>query len=371
MDIEARQIITRARSRLILSKPFFGYLSLYLEPEERCDLVVPTMGTDGVKLYYDPGFIKSFSIDLIMGVIAHEVCHAAFGDIWRRGNRDKIRWNIASDAVRNYHLLEDGFQLPAGCIQIKGAGDLSVEELYEELIDEDGSTGKTLDDHNIWDEAKEELTLKEAKELEQKWRENTSRARQICKLQGIDAGSFEDLIDDLLEPKISWRELLRNYIISSTKNDFRLIPPSKRHLWRGLYLPSTYGEEIELVFALDVSGSMSNEELKDGLSEVKGICEQFTNYTIHFFQCDWDIQEYRQLTTYNFDFPKKIKGRGGTRSQPVFEEVSKRGISPGCLIYFTDLYTVFPDSPPPYPVIWLVTESKTEVPFGKVIKYKR
>ena len=113
------------------------------------------------------------------------------------------------------------------------------------------------------------------------------------------------MVDQLLEPRLSWRELLRNSIVSSAKNDYRLIPPNKRHIWRGIYLPSSWGEDVEVAFIVDSSGSMSNDELRDGLSELKGICEQFDSYRIWFAQCDWDLQELIELNPYNFEFAQQ------------------------------------------------------------------
>jgi predicted metal-dependent peptidase len=243
--------------------------------------------------------------------------------------------------------------------------------------------GEVKDDHSQWgkaggngDTGSKELeewgkslanAQRRVEELADKWKHWVSQARQIAKSQGVGMGSLESEIDELLEPKLPWRELLRNFILASTKSNYRICPPNRRHIWRGLYLPSIYGEDIEVGFAIDTSGSMSDEDIKEGLSEVKSICEQFESYTVHLFQCDYGIQEYRELTAYDFDFPDKIKGRGGTSFVPVFEDIAERNITLACLVYVTDGYGTFPEIPPEYPVIWLTHSKDVEFPFGEVI----
>jgi len=405
MDEQAAKKITRARAQLILRKPFFGYLAIHLEPKEvpteamRC----PTMGTDGEKLYYVAEFVNQQSDELLQSIICHECLHCAFGHCWRIGDRDPLRWNLATDGAVNYQLQEQGFQLPEGVVILPEAENLSAEELYLRIRQEEQKftvsgaggesrdiEGKSSDDHSQWgktgngDEGKNGGSSKEmqdignglaraehsAREMQDRWKEWASQARQLAKSQGAGIGSLEQQIDELLEPKLPWRELLRNFMLSAAKSNYRLMPPNRKHLWRGLYLPSSFGTEIEIVFAIDTSGSMSDEEVIEGLSEVKSICDMFENYTIHLYQADYGIQEYKELTAYNFDFPDKIKGRGGTSFCHVFEDIKEKNINPACIIYFTDLMGDFPDQSPQYPVIWLAT-SEHDVPFGEVIRYEK
>jgi len=383
MSIDAERKITKARAQLLLRKPFFGYLSTFLKMVESNDMLMPTMGTDGKHLYYDTDFIDKCGNDELQCIICHEILHLALGHLWRKGGRDDIvllqdgtpllKWNIAADAVANFHLQQQGFNLPQKSVQMSDAAKLSAEEIYAKINPKKQAVvGVLLDDHDSWKKAtggegKEgkgtkgaakdfSKVEKEAKQLESKWKQLTAQARQVEKSQGRGMGSLEEMIDELIEPKLSWRELLRNAIISSVKNDYRLIPPNKKHLWRGIYLPSTYGEEVEIAYAVDTSGSMSTEEVKEGLSELKGVCDSFQSYKIHFFQCDDGIQQYKELTSYNFEFPKKIRGRGGTSFVPVFEDIDKRGIRPGILVYFTDGWGTSPTSKPGYSVIWLITD---------------
>lgn len=419
MNEDIRKKITRARSQLILHKPFFGYLSTYLEPLE--DEGCPTMGTDGVHLFYNPDFVDSLDMETLQAVLAHEVFHPAFGHIWRRGARDPIRFNLAADSVDNAWLLAEGFKLPPGAIlsgasheEIEEVKKLSAEEVYEKLkvpppprggkggagkgkAGGDGGAdkgkgatistpggdvsadGKQFDDHSVWDKKKDgEDWLEKTKKMEQEWREQVSRARQIVKSQGKGMGNVDELVDELLEPRMNWKEFLRNFILSSVITDYQICPPSKRHLWRGIHLPSPKkSDAIEVAFIVDTSGSMSTDEIRDGLSELKGILQQFESFRIWYVECDWDIQRIIELTpyTYNLDEVKKIKGRVGTRFPVahIVEQIqNEKGGEPSAIVYFTDGYGNVEGSMVNLPVIWLLCQKHDFKPgFGAVVEYTR
>ena len=91
----------------VLSKfPLLGATmsNLKFKEEKR----VPTACTDGQTVYYSPDFMKSLSYDEKTFVVAHEVMHVAFDHIKRSKNKDPQIWNIATDAVINQILKEQG-----------------------------------------------------------------------------------------------------------------------------------------------------------------------------------------------------------------------------------------------------------------------
>jgi predicted metal-dependent peptidase len=334
-------------------------------------------------MYYNNDYINTLSDDEICGLIAHEVAHVAFGDLWRRENRNVELWNIATDIIRNTILSNDGFRLPEGGIATNIPNhirnkimSMSVEDIYELISKPDDEicnivkSGKLSDDHSMWGKAEIEPGLKE------EWRENVSRTRQLIKTQGLATDNLDDIINDLLEPKLNWRELLHNAILNSIKNDYRLIPPNKRHIWRNMYLPSLkLDEQLDVAFVVDTSGSMSANDVAQGLTELVNICNQFSNYRIFYVQADYNIQSIIEITPGNLDIEKikKITGRGGTRF-PVSEIVDKiyheYNTTPLMLIYFTDGYGGIAGHEPDCQVIWLVTSQNNFNPeFGVVIKY--
>ncbi len=174
---------------------------------------------------------------------------------------------------------------------------------------------------------------------------------------------------DLLQPKLDWKTILRDMITSCGKNDFRMMPPNKEYLWQKIYLPSLMGEEINIAIGIDTSGSISDEEILEFLSEVKGICDAYEQYTIYLFTCDAAI--HGSWTLHPFDsLPKVMGGRGGTSYVPVFEAAKK--LPPfSFLVYLTDLYPNDSYPPTPYfPVIWVSVSDQTP-PYGRLIKLPR
>lgn len=390
MNVESK--IIRERVQLLLNYPFFGTLALGLEPEERRDMPMPTMATDGRKLYYDPDWVASLIPEQLRAVICHEVMHNALQHLWRMETRDMDKWNIATDETVNLLLNKEGFQLPQGVLMDKKFDNMSAEQIYVLLPDPPKNKITTLDWHGEWGKGEEEEgkaggTGREGEEskdngngetLEQTWRSRVAQAATAARMQGKLPGSMEGIVQDILEPRLNWRVLLRNFIQSAVKNNYRIVPPNKKHLWRNIYLPSVTGEKLEIAFAVDTSGSMTGrrqkrgvtyEEFMEGIAEVKGITEQFEDYVVHFYMADAAVQEYLELTPYE-TWPEKMReGRGGTDFRPVLDHIQENNLDISCLVYFTDCYGYFPDSPPEYPVLWLVTTDHP-IPWGERIEMR-
>ena len=104
MELERR--IAKAKTALILEHPFFGNLAMNMPFEISKD--VPTAATNGDRVLFNPDFCKPLSDEELLFLVAHEVCHPMFEHIFRRGERDKFKWNYAGDAVINPMLEDEG-----------------------------------------------------------------------------------------------------------------------------------------------------------------------------------------------------------------------------------------------------------------------
>ena len=81
---------------------------------------------------------------------------------------------------------------------------------------------------------------------------------------------------------MNWRELLRMQLESTIKSDFTWMRASRRGWHMDAVMPGMKNDEmIDIAISIDASGSMSEKILKDILSEVAGIMEQFSSYRIH------------------------------------------------------------------------------------------
>jgi hypothetical protein len=195
------------------------------------------------------------------------------------------------------------------------------------------------------------------------WKRRVIAAATAARLRGTLPAAMVRPLEHLLEPVCPWQEILAQFVHALFRNDYRFLPPNRRFLASGIYLPSVRGEHIDLVVAIDTSGSISGEILRRFGSEMRGILLSVPSYTVHLLACDAAIAVEQTFESEEpFEIPE-LKGGGGTDFRPVFERVASEGWDVDLLVYMTDAQGRFPDKPPEYDVLWLLSESG-EVPFG-------
>jgi predicted metal-dependent peptidase len=212
------------------------------------------------------------------------------------------------------------------------------------------------------------LSSSEREALAVQWQQRLAGAAQQAAQAGKLGGELARMVDFLLQPQLPWRMLLARYMTTVARDDYSYSRPNSR---RGdpAILPSLRSAQINLVVALDVSGSVSGTEMTEFLSEVDALKGQM-RARITLLACDaklapdapWCFEPWEA-----FALPRSFKGGGGTNFNPVFEWVSAQDMQPDLLVYFTDAQGRFPDLAPAYPVIWLV-KGKTPVPWGQRVQ---
>ncbi|HEV2283457.1 MAG TPA: VWA-like domain-containing protein [bacterium] len=389
------EIIRIKKATLLAKYPFFGVLISYLKSEghpaawfeERG--LFPTMATDGVRLLCAHEFVRKLQQDplrdLVMGVLAHEVLHACLGHIWRRQHREPLLWNIAVDMVDNFILTQNQIDLPDDCVTIpSGWEKLSEEEIYERLRKNVNQTlvqaaaQSSLGAGDVLPppmpgsgSGQDGLNGKDGVSgtgdpLAKTWKDRLIRAAQVAKSQGRLPAGISEIVDDLLRPQQDWRTLLALFV-QPHAHDYDWLRPDRRLLGAyGLYLPTLFGEKIEdLVVAIDTSGSISRDELRTFLSELRGILQAYPHMHVYLVTCDAQVYAFQELTGQD-PVPTEIQGRGGTDFRPVFDEIETRGLLPSAAVFLTDGMRDYPDEAPPYPVLWVLTPTHQEPPFGTV-----
>jgi len=377
--MDVKNLISKARAGLILDHPFFGTIALKLKITE--DKTLPTyMATDGFCLSYNPKLIQEISLSEIKGVIAHEVMHIAMLHHLREGNRNHVKWNYACDYAINPILRDSGFDLPKDTLGNRFRG-MEAEKIYNLLPETNSKKGKNLYKELGIGEVKkpqkgngQEYTEAELKELEGEAKVMIAQAAQVAKSCGKLPAGFDRLIEDILEPVIPWREVLRRFIQEHAKNDYTWKYPNRRYLYQGLYLPSLYSDEIgQIIVAIDTSGSISNNELKQFTGEISDIVNEVGINEVKVIYCDSKVHN-TQSFIQGEPVTLKAKGGGGTDYKPVFSYIEKKQDNPVCLVYLTDGYcSSFPEKAPSYSVLWVIThegDSHFSPPFGETIKMK-
>lgn len=213
------------------------------------------------------------------------------------------------------------------------------------------------------------------------WQDEVVNAAQAAKRQGHLPAGIERWIEDIQEPKLPWQQILARTVSNILRRGSTFRNPSRRtSVVRRRFqqsgsggntiLPGPKPDRRPIVVALDTSGSMSEEELTESLSEVHQILKIYRR-PIRVMACDADVhvdEDIRDVT----ELP--IRGGGGTSTTPVFDRIAEepgRAGNPSMLVYFSDLMASFPDQAPSYPVVWVQTGGgePRDVPFGTVVVY--
>ena len=400
-DLETK--LSAARTRLILDKPFLGALVLRLPMLAADPKWCKTTATDARTFYYNPTYMDGLTLDQTQFMLAHEALHCALSHFARREHRAKHRWDLACDLAINPLLVKDGLKPPPGALYMEQFEGMMAEEIYHLIDDMDDET-ETLDQH-IYDQEDSSsgrnsgqskpppqqngqggkrsetetdpdqvgapqpppLSETEREQLSVQWQQRLAGAAQQALQAGKFGGGLARLVDHLLQPQLPWRMLLAKYMTAVSRDDYNYTRPSRRE--GAAIFPSLRSAQVDIVVALDTSGSVSVEEMREFMSEIDAIKGQVrARVTLH--ACDaelaeggpWEFEPWEE-----FKLPVDLKGGGGTRFTPVFDWVYGRDRQPDLLVFFTDAEGEFPAQEPFYPVLWLV-KGKTKVPWGQRVQ---
>lgn len=256
-------------------------------------------------------------------------------------------------------IKKENFEGTIGKVKIKG-----IPEGYE--IEKDDLSGKNPDVHN----SSEQLSEGEKAKLEEELKKQIAEAFAYSKLCGKIPAGLVEIIENILHPKLNWRQILGDFLTKIARRRINWLFPNKKLLLEGVYIPTLRNKKLDIVIAVDTSGSMSRDELVKVFSEINGILKYFNDYSIELIEADAKIAKITKI-----EYPDKLEGekikihgRGGTDYNEVFDYINSTRLRP--LIYFTDLAI---DQFPPiekvkFPVLWICTDRKaTPAPYGWTI----
>lgn len=432
----ASKILENCRVQLLNRHPFVGAIAMSLNIVPIRDCRCETACTDGNSIFFDIDFLSKLSDAEREGVIGHEIWHIVMMHFVRNENRDRNIFNIATDIEVNEILMNDGFTLPKDCCTAKKfnvADNLCAEEYYDILLqrnkynelfnnqnnasdrenrsnensqrnrksrrNQNGNENSNQFDRHIYqhDNIEEEMNSERNdrygkvttdndfnpvfnKNLVEKIRESVIRAaQQVQKSHGTLPGNVQTILDKLLKPQISWKELLAAQITSAFCNKTNWNKPNRRFAYEGLYLPSHQGETLKIGIGVDTSGSCV-ENFNTFITEINSIAKTFGSYEIHLIQCDTQVQKYDLYDEGNplnvEENPVQFKGFGGTNLKPIFDYVNLNELEIDQLIIFTDgaFEFISKDYDPGIPTIWAITGNQDVSPktyeFGEPIFLK-
>ena len=383
LDPGTARMVSSWLLRLHARSAFFTALAMYARFEVSHE--IPTAATDGRTIFINPRFFDTLTTAEQDAVLVHEVLHAALLHVPRRGGRDGRMWNVAADIVVNGMLAKEHYELPAGGLRNQQLEHLSVEEVYEKLLEQqeqeaqdqpqpvpdlleqapgDAQAGDTPGGGQPGDAQARKAAL------EKHWQDAHSKAKVMVEgsLAGQAPAGLARELGSLQPASLDWRSYLWRYLVH-TPTDFQHY--DRRFVGRGMYLETISGENLNVLLAVDTSGSIDRRAVEVFLGEVRGILRAYPHLRCDLYYADAEVYGPHRLTPRSPTPP--IQGGGGTDFRPFFARIPqyRPPWEPSVAIYLTDGFGTFPERAPRCPVLWVVTAGGLDLhrfPFGQAVR---
>ena len=358
--LTAEQRIEKCHVKLMRHKQFCLFSGLFMVGTVTVDETTPTARTNGVNVSYGRAFVESLNDKQLAFLILHENMHKAYRhlQVWEKlWKKNPQLANAACDYVinlqiRDYDPSGNDVEMPTdangealGLIDEKYRGMdahqvfLLLEKEQEEQQGGSGGGAQGMDEHD-WENAQEGTP----EEQEQVAKEIEGALRQGAILAGKMGGNVSREMQDLLTPKVNWKDALRDFVKTSTqgKDQTTWRRLHKRYIGMDIIMPSTYDEKVgSIVVAVDTSGSIGNAELAQFLGEVKCICDEVSPEKIDLLYWDTNVaghETYVGAELSSLTETTQAKGGGGTSPECVPHYMKKESLNPECVIMLTDGY---------------------------------
>lgn len=337
---------------------FYGYFLFQMSRDIRFDISSPTaVNFKGTKyvLYFNPVIFLTLNLEQMESTIKHEILHIVSMHLIRakelKGRYSTLAINLAMDIVVNTHLdhlppyattLEwlnvhyslkllpfETFEYYVEKIQTaldlleETEDDTEDDSHNDEMVETAYDPEKT---HDLWDDSNDldERTLQEF----------TEKAIELSQ-KGKLPNYLESLIASLKnsQGELPWNLYLKRLMGSVDSSQKKTIARRNRRQPERLDLRGELrSHKAKIVVALDISGSISDEEFNQAVKEVLSIVKNY-NHEITIVECDSEIRRVYQVKSMR-DIKARLNIRGNTRFTPVFEYANTKEID--LLIYFTD-----------------------------------
>ena len=382
MALTSEQRVTKSHIAIMRSKQFCMFAGVLSVGKVNFTEDLPTAATNGRDVMYNPKFIETLNDKELNFVVLHEALHKAFQHmhLWKKlWKESPMLANMAADYVVNYSIYEaddrnEITMMPSSALFDKKYAGMTTKQVFD-LLKKDaesngGGGGKDGHDTHDW-EGSESMSDEEVKETT---KQIDQALRQGEIIRGKMQGNKNRSVNELLEPKVNWREQLREFVNATCKNKDRTSwkRPHKRFIGHDIYMPSMIGEAIgQVVIGIDTSGSIGDKELNEFLTEVVAICDDVSTSSIELLY--WDTVVAGHETYHQGDYKAlmqstKPAGGGGTTVGSVNQYIKDKRIQPEAIIILTDGYVEEDFGGNwDYPTLWAITSKHITSPHGKTI----
>ena len=281
---------------------------------------------------------------------------------FRMGKRNPRKWNVACDYSINStsldSLVHEGvFEAIEGTLYDKKYVNWSSEKIYEAIPDSevpeddgsgdhviapgsdpDGREGEGGDNNDSQGKTRKFLSEDQIKELEEQAKRKVLSAAETAKSIGNLPGEYSSLLEKLRYPTVDWKELFHRAIVGSEPDDYTMRRPNRKMLQSGFYMPSILKQSVGNIYVWrDTSCSMSDEDDRKVVSELKGIIEDVKPKAVYVIDCDTAVNDVKiYYPGDNLDALERV-GYGGTEPQAFFDWVEENGEEVQAIVCLTDM----------------------------------
>ena len=385
-DNKRREYIQRilfARLRILNECSFYGLLLMNMKFS--LDVNSDTAYTDGSKIYFGPKFLDEISDKELEFILMHELLHVVLHHCKRGKDYNNFLFNVACDIVVNSNILKSkGMDLSSITLKKYGEsmhitprGDegynYTAEEVYEMFMSKASSIPNSFDsfdDHDKWS-----MSDKDKSEWEERMVASVAIMKESGRPQAdVPLGVLREY-NKLTNPQINWRVILRDFM-SKEVNDYSFTPPDRRY--EGPFFMPDFNEEedtlrLNVLFAIDTSGSVTDEAIGAALVEVKSVINEATSIDGYIVCLDAKVYEPIPISEFNIE-SFDARGGGGTSFKAFFDSIpdlsDKMNKKPDLIIFLTDGYDTFPseEARDNIPVLWIINNDDVTPPWGMVAR---
>lgn len=434
MGVSAKKIellkrkIIESRARIMRSYPSFGLLLMHLKFV--ADETLSTVSINAKSVFFNARFFEKLHAGEMDFLLCHLLMHIIKGDIWRLPDFAGDNYHHACDIVNNAFLWQIGcaeeryghlgkthycfgINSTLGCyatpLEVRSTFLINLDTLDERtrrqfLFDSDekwstsepiGKNGVLVLDCDDFYQTEElnplslyNLSMNGASTTDSDLGEGSVLLsdkekwdwRIVNILQSVDDGkgvgdtSLDNIlkIKQLQKSQVDWKKIL-NLFLREEIADYSFAPPDRRFSDYDFFLPDFNEKDFapaDVLFMVDTSGSIDENDLTLAYSEMKGAVEQFGGKLtgkLGFF--DSEVHKVVDFYSVKDIVNEAPVGGGGTSFYCVFDYIAERYKTekPASIVIFTDGCADFPpkENAQGVPVLWLINNELITAPWGK------
>ena len=394
------QCVAQAAVRLMLQYPLWCELYYTMTVVETAR--IPTLATDGKRLFVNPKYWEKLEFKYRVTALAHEATHKMLHHCTRGIHHIQPWSNIAMDIVVHNLLSENKFPIHPNWVQPEPKyKDWTYDAIYADIIKDlppqqkqggKGNEGKGGDEgepddtgsgfcddpgipskyQGAWRDVQAfKGSQEEIEAFEAKVEEQVQQAIAAAKLAGnmpVGVEMAMSAVTKIAEER--WYDHLHRFFQSLRLAEYDWRRLNRRYLIKHRVLaPSQYTERLgPVLIFVDASGSCySVAQQAQFISHINAILSEAKPSKVQVAYFDTRVHKCVEMDPGEIEFNEQPSGGGGTDFSGLFEWAEQNGIYPDVGIVLTDMYGAFPKEEPGYPVIWVSTTPNAVAPIGETI----